>query len=348
MDAVFASPRILIVRLSAIGDVIHGMPVLNALRDHWPGAMLAWLAEGRCGDLLEGHPALDELIRVPRKWLKSPREVWRLRRRLRAYHFDITIDLQGLTKSAIAASLSGARRRIGYGGADGRELSRLLNNYLVDPTATHVVDRNLELLKPLGIVRPRPRFLVPLDTEAQKTARAFLNDSGLSKPFALINPGAGWPSKLWPTERFAEVARFLGKKRNLPSVVVWAGNEELHMAEQIVAQSGGCARLAPRTSLVELAALAHDARLFLGSDTGPMHLAAALETPTVALFGPMPHERNGPYGDGHIAIQKACLAGGSRQRRNANNDTMLAIEVDDVCAVCDRLLNGSNGVTNAA
>jgi len=120
--------RILIVRLSAMGDLIHGIPVLTALRKAKPDAFLGWVAEGRNADLLEGHPALDQLIRVPRRWLKSPRAVRQLRRELRTLQFDTTIDLQCLTKSAIAARLSGAPRRIGYAGALGRELSRLLNN----------------------------------------------------------------------------------------------------------------------------------------------------------------------------------------------------------------------------
>ncbi len=127
------SPRILLVRLSAIGDVVHGLPVLCALRDALPRAFMAWVVEGRTAELLRGHRALDELIALPRGWLKSPREVLALRRRLRALRFDTTIDLQGLTKSAVAAWLSGAVRRIGFDGRDGRELSRWLNNVLVPP-----------------------------------------------------------------------------------------------------------------------------------------------------------------------------------------------------------------------
>src|SRR5262249_37611129 len=115
-------PRILIVRVSAIGDVVHGIPVLCALREAFPNAFLAWIAEGTAGDVLEGHPALDELVRVPRRWWKSPRELWRMRNRLRSLRFDVTIDLQCLTKSAITAWTSGAKRRIGLAGANGREL----------------------------------------------------------------------------------------------------------------------------------------------------------------------------------------------------------------------------------
>jgi len=118
------SPRILIVRVSAIGDVIHGIPVLCALREAYPSAFLAWVAEGTAGDVLEGHPALDELVRVRRRWWKSPSDVWRMRQRLRQLKFDVAIDLQCLTKSAITAWLSGAPRRIGKTGVEGRELSQ--------------------------------------------------------------------------------------------------------------------------------------------------------------------------------------------------------------------------------
>ncbi len=336
---VFGAPRILIVRLSAIGDVIHGMPVACALRRHWPGAQLAWVVEGRNGDLLEGHPAVDRLIRVPRKWLKSPSQVAKLRRQLRQHAFDLAIDLQGLTKSAVAARLSGAPRRIGFGGHDGRELSRVLNNDLVEPAATHVVDRNLELLRPLGIGPGKVEFQVPNLSDAEQRIEHYLASAKLTDRFAIINPGAGWPSKLWEPDRFAEVACHLGTQHRLTTVVVWAGNRELHMAEQILAGSETHAVLAPSTSLAELASLCRRATLFVGCDTGPMHLSAAVGTRTIGLFGPVPYERNGPYGPGCLAIQKARLEGGSRQRRNATNATMLAIGSDDVIAACDQLLD---------
>ena len=332
-------PRILIVRLSAIGDCIHAMPVLCALREHHPDAFLAWVVEGRSGDLLRAHRALDELIVVPRGWLKSPRIVWQLGRRLRALQFDTAIDVQGLTKSAVAARLSGAPRRIGFAGADGRELSTWLNNDRVEPRATHVIDRNLELLQPVGITTPRVRFDLPHTPTEDARAADIVTATNLEAGFAVINPGAGWPSKLWPPERFAAIARFLGHDRGLRSLVVWAGAEEKGWAKAIVAASEGHARLAPATSLVELAALVRRARLFVGSDTGPLHIAAAAGTPCVALFGPMPAERNGPYGAGHVVVQKMCLTGISRSRRTAGPESMLAISVEDVVQACATILS---------
>jgi len=314
------------------------MPVLCALRNRFPDAHLAWVVEGRSGDLLDGHRALNTLIRIPRKWLKSPREVIDLRRQLRRERFDVTIDIQGLTKSAVAARLAGAGCRIGFAGRDGRELSRCLNNCLVLPTSRHVIDRNLELLKPLGIEHPRVEFQVPEATHAVRSVQRWLPPSDWEQPFAVVNPGAGWPSKVWPAQRFGQVARHLRAAHGMPVVVVWAGDGEHAMARDVVAASEGTARLAPATTLTELAAVLRRARLVVASDTGPLHLAVAVNTPSVGLFGPMPHERNGPYGSPHVAIQRCVIDGPSRQRRQATDATMRAISVDDVRAACDRLL----------
>lgn len=331
-------PRILIVRLSAIGDVIHGMPVACALRERFPDAFLAWVVEERAGALLHGHQALDELIALPRGWLKSPRTVWRLRRRLRAINFDLAIEAQGLTKAAIVARLSGAGRRIGFGDPWGRELSRWLNTELVDTTAEHAVDRNLQLLLPLGI-RPRAvRFQVPEHLMDRVAAEQMIREAGLEDGFAIINTGAGWPSKLWPSDRYAAVARHLGRNRELRTMVLWAGRQERPLAEQVVAGSDGHAQIAPPTTLTELAALARRCRLFIGSDTGPLHLAAAVGTPCVGLYGPWPAKKHGPYGPQHVALQKMFFEGSTRQRRNASSKYMEAITVEPVCEACDRIL----------
>lgn len=331
--------RVLLVRLSAIGDVIHGLPVLNALREARPDAFLAWVVESRAAAILEGHPALDALVVVQRGWLWRPRQVWQLRRRLRQLRPDAAIDLQGLARSAIAAWLSGARRRIGFGCQKGREGSRWLNNELIYSTRPHIIDCNLELLRPLGIENPPVRFNLPEKTADGAWAAQWIAGEGLPPGgFALINPGAGWPSKRWPPERYAAVAAALGQQWGVPSVVLWAGQEEQQWAQQIVAGAQGQARLAPQTSLRQLAALCRRGRMFIGSDTGPLHLAAAVGTPCVGLYGPMPAERNGPYGPQHIAIQKAHFTGTSRQRRQAPPDLMLAIQIEDVLAACAEIL----------
>jgi len=332
------SPRILIVRLSAIGDVVQGMPIACALREQFPEAFLAWAVREQAGSLLRGHAALDEVIGVPRGWLKSPRSIWQLRRRLRAMRFDIAVEAQGLTKAALLARLSGARRRIGFGRPWGRELSRWINTELVDTPVDHVVDRNLMLLRPLGIASPRVRFGVPDSLLDRVVAEQMIGQTGCDGALAILNVGAGWPSKLWPEDRFAAVAVELGRRHGLASLVLWAGDEERAMAEQVAAGSAGYARLAPATTLTEVAALARRARLFVGYDTGPLHLAAAVGTPCVGLYGPWPANRHGPYGSGHIALQARQFEGSTRQRRYASSEYMEAITVEMVCRACEEIL----------
>ena len=336
------SPRILIVRLSAIGDVIHGIPVACALRDALPHAFIGWVVEGRAGDLLVDHSALDRVIRVRRGWLKSPREVVRLRRRLQQLRFDTAIDLQCLTKSAIAAWLSGARRRIGKAGEDGRELSRWFHNELVAAGGTHVIEHYLDMLGPLGIMSPAVRFDVPESTRDAASMAGYLQSQRLAdRRFVILKPGAGWPSKIWPAERYGELARDLAQTHGLRSIAVWGTQDERPLAETIVASSGGHAVLAPPTSMTELAALCRRAALFVGSDTGPMHLAVAVGTPTISLHGPSRAEWCGAYGPTNIRLQVRYEDGSALERRGADNSAMRAISVDMVAEACGQLLKPS-------
>ena len=332
------SPRILIVRLSAIGDAIQTMPVACACasgfpRRFWPGRSNR--GRRRC---LRGHEALDELIELPRGWLKSPGGVWRLRRRLHDLRFDTAIDVQSLTKSAILAWLSGAKRRIGFGNPGGRELSKWFNNQRVDPKATHVVDRYLELLRPLGIESPAVRFQVPEHEEDRAAAERMIGELGLGDGFAIINPGAGWPSKLWPTDRYAAVARHLGQGMASADAggLGRPGRADDGRADR--RRAGPMVHIAPPTTLPELAALARRAKLFIGSDTGPLHLAAAVGTPCVGLYGPWPAARHGPYGPQHIALQKMFFEGSARARRTAPAIYMESITTEMVCEACDRIV----------
>jgi ADP-heptose:LPS heptosyltransferase len=314
------------------------MPVVNALRDRFPDAFIAWLAEKPAARLLEGHPAIDELIAVPHGWLKSPRLVWGVRRRLRQIRFDIAIDPQSLTKSAIPAWLSGAKTRIGFAAPFGREAAPWLNNHLVEKTSSHVVDIMLQTLEPLGIESPDVRFRVPVGTDSERMCDEFLCERGLVDGFVVINPGAGWQSRLWPVDRYAALARYLRERWSLPSVVTWAGEQEKMWAEEIVERSAGSVQPAPKTSLKDLAAILRRARLFVGSDTGPMHLAVAVDTQCVSLHGTTPAWQSGPYGEGHIAIQEVHQEGTCRNRRTTDNEAMRKITVERVTDACDEIL----------
>jgi ADP-heptose:LPS heptosyltransferase len=332
------SPRILISRLSAIGDTILTLPVACALRSHFPHAYLAWVVEEKSSGVVLGHECLDEVFVLPRGWFTKPRGILAARRLLRARQFDLTIDCQGLTKSAMACWLTGAPRRIGFRGKHGRELSPWLNNELVRPTQPHVLAFSLELLAPLGIDDPPVAWRLPVDESSRQRMRRAVAALGLGDGYAVINPGATWESRLWQWDRYGSVARYLGERHQLPTLVVWGGGRERQWAEQIVRASAGHAILAPPTTLFELAALIDDGRLFLSSDTGPMHMAVALGTPSISLHGTTRAEVSGAYGPPHVAIQVEYQAGSHRARRRADNRAMRLITVDMVCQQCDALL----------
>jgi heptosyltransferase-1 len=325
------SLRILLVRLSAVGDVIHGLPILCALREHLPTAHLAWAVHPPAAPLLRGHSALDELIVVSRPWRQFVVALRQLRSRPSAAAFDLALDLQGLTKSALVAWASRAPRRIGFAAGEGRELSTWLNNERVEPAGAHVIERTLTLLRPLGIHSPRVRFDLPRFAADAKLIDRLLPGHG--RGLAVLNPGAGWQSKRWPHRRFAAVARHLDRHWGLEVWVVWAGKDERSWAEEIVAAARASARLAPPTTLPQLAALLRRACLFVGSDTGPLHLAAAVGTPCVALFGPTFAVRNGPYGPQHQIVQKIAPP------ESTHPPLMEAITPEEVCRACDRALN---------
>ena len=309
--------NVAIVKLSSLGDVVHALPVAASLRAGLPGARLVWLVEAREAGILAGHPALSDVITVDtRRWRRArrprdiaaaAREVRALRGRLAAARIDVTLDLQGLWKSALLARLTGAPVRLGFAASWCREpLSACLHTRRVSPPAeaAHVVDQYLALLEPLG-VRARVRdFALPRDPEAEAAVDEFFAASGL-KPrdrVVVLNPGAGRPDKRWPPERFAELARRLGEDAGARCLVVWGPGEEA-VARRIVADGGPAAVLGPPTDLAALLAVLRRASVVVAADTGPLHLAAALGRPCVGLYGPTRAARNGPYGAGHRTLE---------------------------------------------
>ena len=333
-----SSPRFLITRLSHIGDCIQTVPMLNALRQTFPKAFIAWIVEPPVTSLLDGHAALDELIVVPRSWYSSPSRVWSVRNELRRWRFDHALDPQGLSKSSLLAWLSGAKRRIGFKVGQGRELSPWLNNCLIQRTTENVVDRYLELLQPLNIHNPKVVFDLPIHDTARTWAARFVRQKQLAPAFYVVNTGASWSSRMWELDRFSAVARHLLRRWSLQGVVVWAGAEERRHAAEIVAGSDGGLCLAPETSLQQLGGLLERARMYVGTDTGPLHLAVAVGTKCVSLHGTTRGSKSGPYGEGHVCVQSYYQQGSSRVRRTADNAAMRAISVEDVCQACDMVL----------
>lgn len=332
-------PRILICRLSHIGDCILTLPMVNAIRERFPCAFIAWAVEAPSDQLLALHPGIDRLIRVPKNWLKKPSCWGTLLGDLRQHRFDIAFDPQGITKSALLGWLSGARRRVGAKGRWGRELSVLLNNELIETNGAHLVDRSLELLRPVEIPTHDIKFNLPICVDSQQQVEQFLNRQSLESDFMLINPGASWASKRWEVERFASVAEAAWRQFAIRSVVTWAGAEEHAMAATIHRLSPESTVVADKTSLRQLAALCQKATCFIGCDTGPLHIAAAVGTPCIGLYGTTRPEESGAYGDQHIAIQKSYQAGSCRQRRTAENRAMQLIQVADVLPAIEQILS---------
>ena len=341
------APRILIARMSAVGDTILTLTVASALRDRFPEAYLGWVVERKSSAAVLDHACLDEVIVFERGWFTSPTSVLAARQRLRRGRFEISIDCQNMTKTALAGWLSGARTRIGCGGRQGRELSPWLNNALVQPRRPHVTDRSLELLAPLGIEHPQVRWRFPMAAADHDAARHTLAGLRLDSDFAAMNPGANWLSRRWEMDRFAAVAAYLGRHHELRTIVIW-GERELDWAREIVDRADGYATLAPRTSLSELAALLSRARIFVSADAGPLHLAVAVGAPCLSLHGITRPEDSGPYGDPHLSLQVRHDAQSRRQRKRTDNRLMRLITPELACQKCSELLDGTAARTRAA
>jgi lipopolysaccharide heptosyltransferase I len=296
--------RALLVRLSSIGDVVHTLPALAALHRH--GWEAGWLVEPPSRVLLEGNPLLAQVVAAPSRKALGRGSALEAVRALRARRYDVALDFQGLWKSAAWGRLSGARRVIGYASASRREPSSAL---LVGEKAEggeggHVIDKNLALLRSLGIEAVGLReFPLPPSPEAVSRADAGLAGVG---DFAVLNPGGGWASKLWPAERFGELARGL-RDLGLRCLVSWGPGEEA-LADRVVAASGGAAVRSFPTTLLDYVEIARRARVVVAADTGPLHLACAVGTPVVALFGPTDPARNGPFAPADAVVRRtpAC------------------------------------------
>jgi lipopolysaccharide heptosyltransferase I len=300
--------RLLLVRLSAVGDIIHALPVLRALKKRRPSLKVSWLVEDRFACLLRGIEDLEEVLEVPRgRWRSNKstpamlREAYGLCRELARRNFDASIDLQGLTKSGLWPFLARVPVRVGFGDEDGRELNRYLTNAHVTPAADqpHVVHRNLSLLRAFGMEQPEVEFGLPRDEQSASRVQQMLGE--LSGPLALLQPGAGWPTKRWPVEHFAAIGDRLEENSGFQVVALWGPGEE-ELAEGIVSHMNRPARVAPPTSLKEMIELIRSSSLMVGGDTGPMHIASALGIPVVAVYGASDPVRNGPCGGPNLVL----------------------------------------------
>ena len=336
--------HILIVRLSALGDIVHAIPAAAALRRAYPEARIDWLVDARYRELVDLVTVIDRRIVVARSsalgWLQVLRD-------LRADSYDVACDFQGLLKSAVLARGSGAARVAGFALGHLRErLARPFYTVTAPAEGGHAIQKNLRLLHTLGISDSQIEFpLAAIDSGALQTLRTAIGGS----PFAVINPGAAWPNKRWPPDRLAAVARHLREHHGLASVVLW-GPGEAEAASAVVAGAAGSAHLAPPTGLQELIALAQGARLMVSGDTGPLHMTSALGVPAVALFGPTNPLRNGPWDPEDISLSEysRCDCHYERRCRRAAADWCLGrIGTGDVVQAIDTRLRRANAVAGS-
>jgi heptosyltransferase-1 len=342
---------VLIVRLGAMGDVLHAIPAVAALRVAMPEVRFGWVMEERWAEMLcgtgmqvlatvEGNPLVDVVHKVNTKaWRQAMfsdetwAEVSAASRELREARYEAAVDFQGAIKSATIAQWSGAWSRLGF--AKPRErLAGMFYTRAVETRAAHVVDQNLELGS--SVARKRlgaAEFELARDPEAEKWCEEFLA-TVVRRRFAILNPGAGWGAKCWPAERYAEVARELGAL-DVMSLVNYGPKEE-GLAESVEEFSRGAAKKV-LCSISELVSLTRRASLFVGGDTGPMHLAAALKVPVVGLFGPTDPKRNGPYDTLSVVLRSAQSAT-SYKHVSRVDEGLQSIAASEVIAAAKALL----------
>src|SRR5258708_15305233 len=349
-----AERQLLIVRLSSMGDVIHTLPAAALLRKALPEATIGWVIEERWSELLcardypldgplsEQKPSVNRVHCVRTKeWRRSPLApaTWAdLRSSLgevRKARYDAAIDFQGAIRSAVIACWSGAREIIGF--AVPRESpSRWFYKKNVHTRGAHVVEQNLELTAELTGAAGVPKAILPRDPAGEAWCDRYLEEIKATQ-LVLLNPGAGWGAKQWPVERYGAVARELAGDGY--TIVVNHGPGEEELAQTVVSSSDGAARPV-RCSLAELIALTRRASLFIGGDTGPLHLAAALQVPVVAIFGPTDPARNGPFGTKSIVLRNPDSVT-SHSRRGEVEPGLLRITGDQVLTAARELLLGS-------
>jgi len=302
--------NILLIRTSALGDIVHSLPVLTALRRHLPEARIGWVVERVFAPLLEGHPALDAVLPVGLKaWRRRPvspatwKDAGRALGAVRAFRPDVALNLMGNHKGGLLGALSGAGRRIGLDRTSRREPSSVLwDTETVAPYGVHAVERALSLLDRLDLPRETPSFgaadLPPHDGVDE------IGEIGdHAEPYCLLHPGAGWGNKVYPPERWGAIARGIRDATGVSSRIALSPSPaERALAGRIEATADGAALPVEAADLPTLVRLSRHARLVLGGDTGPVHLAHALDTPVLCLLGPTDPARHGPYGHPERAL----------------------------------------------
>lgn len=333
---------ILIIKLSAIGDVVHALPLLEILRVNFPDARIDWLVEEEASQIIDGHRGLDNIIISNRKsWQKRfftgggasavIKEIIQFLREIRLVEYDLVIDLQGLLKSGILTGLSKGKRKIGStGGREGSALFLTERPFPVDYNQ-HALDRYLKAGEYLKCTKDSWRGDIPVHDSDKRSIDKLIHENGTGgKRLVAINPMARWKTKLWESDRFAVLADKMQKELSC-RIIFTGGSRDRSSLDKIISKMDEApVNLAGHTSLKELAYLYYRCRLLISTDTGPMHVAAAMDCPVVALFGPTAPWRTGPYGEGHRVIRGEAECSPCFKKRCDHMTCMRNITVDRV------------------
>lgn len=344
--------NILIVKLGSIGDIVHTLPSLALIRNALPASTISWAVDKKCAEILTGNSMIDHLIEVATKsrgYVQTSGETLLTLGRqislLRSSSFDCVIDFQGLLKSAFIARLSGAEKRFGFTREALREplSALLLTKTFKVPPGSHVIYKNLSLAaQALGLTElPTPdrlEFPIQLDDDHEEEAHHAIIQSG-SPEFVILNPGGGWYTKLWSPDRYARLADTIWNTFHMRSIIT-CGPGELSLAEAIESSNTSGSVRRAELSLKGFCALAKKARLYIGSDTGPTHLAVAMGAPVIGLFGPTEWWRNGSIRKEDICVERNTI--GCREnchRRTCGKWICMDIEVNQVFEAVVRRLD---------
>ena len=325
-------PKFLVVRLGSLGDIVHTFPAVAALRQAFPNGKIVWLTHPRWKELVAAAKLADEVWEIETRSFSSIRAtIGRIRRE----RFAAAIDYQGLWKSASIPFLARVPRRIGFASGSVREPGvPVLYSERVQAAGVHVADKNGQLSLKAGTQQPTAVFRLEVPDIARKNVAAMLRDNSVSR-YAVLSPGGGWVSKCWAAERFGELARRLFREFGLRSIINFGPGEEL-LASRVIAEAGADTALQYSGNFGELMAVLEGAECVVAGDTGPLHLADALKTRVVAIFGPTDPARNGPYlgmrGEGRAAVLRAENVESTYKREDTPHPSLLKVSVDSVVA----------------
>ncbi len=343
--------RFLVIRLSSIGDIVHALPAVSALGESFPQAEIAWVVEPRYAGLLRGNPFVHEVLEVDtlawrqrlasaRTWAEMKKALGKLRHRC----WDVAIDFQGLVKTGLIAGLSGAPRRIGLGRPWLKERAAAV--FYTEAVAAkgrrHVVEEGLALVEQAGakpVARERWQFPLPSDPAESESIEARLRAVG-AEEFIIINPGGGWMAKRWPPAHYRELIRRLDAEAVGTILLTGSRSDEGVIREILEGVASPRAVYFP-SNLTEFIALARRARLLVGGDSGPLHLAAAVGTPLVAIYGPTSPARNGPFSPADLVVSTGQPINHTRRARNPA--FLEGVSVEAVHAAVRRRLEVARG-----